>query len=153
MSKKDTVNTSGHSRAQLALGNVLIYVAGVLLIGSAGAKVAQIPAVVENFRVLGYEGLRLTSIAMLEAVCSVLFMIPRTRSLGLLLVSAYLGGAIAVHVGHGQWGAVRPAIFLAIIWLGARLRYPHILWSFNNTILGADQVLEAHRRDWASPEA
>src|SRR5690348_14612241 len=115
MSKKDAVNTSGNSRALLALGNVLIYVAGVLLIGSAVAKVAQIPAVVENFRVLGYEGSRLTSIAMLEAVCSVLFMIPRTRSLGLLLVSAYLGGAIAVHVGHGQWGAVRPAIFLAII--------------------------------------
>ena len=153
MSKKDAVNASGNSKARLTLGNVLIYLAGALLLGSAIAKVSQIPPVIESFRVLGYEGSRLAAIAVLETVCSVLFMIPRTRSLGLPLVSAYLGGAIAVHVGHGQWGAVRPAIFLAIIWCAARLRHPHVLWSFNNRTPGAGEGLEAHRRDWAPREA
>ena len=145
-------NASKKSRGFIA-GNVLIYVVGGLLVGSAVAKVTQIPAVVESFRVLGYEGFRLTAIAVLEAVCAVLFMVPRTRSLGLLLVSAYLGGAIAVHVGHGQWGAVRPAVFLAITWFGAWLRHPQILWSFSDRILGAGAVLETHRRDLVSREA
>lgn len=139
MSKKDVAGALGKSRSG-AFGNVLIYVAGALLVGSAAAKVAHIPAVLEDLRVLGYEGSRLTAIAMLEAACSVLFLIPRTRSLGLLLVSAYLGGAIAAHAGHAQWAAVRPAFFLAIIWFGTWLRHPQILWSFGASLLRSGQV-------------
>ena len=39
---------------------------------------------------------------MLEIVSAVLFLISFTRSLGLLLVSSFLGGAIATHLPHGQ---------------------------------------------------
>jgi hypothetical protein len=135
-------NASTKSRPRLITGNALIYLLGALLIGSAVVKVTQIPTVLENFRVLGYEGSRLTSIAVLEAVCAALFMLPRTRSLGLLLVSAYLGGAMAVHVAHGQSDAVRPAILLGIIWLAAWLRHPQILWSFGSRVFGKDQPSE-----------
>ncbi len=145
-------NPAKKSRARFIAANALIYASGALLTASAAAKVAQIPVILENFRVLGYEGSRLTSIALLELACAVLFMIPRTRSLGLLLVSAYLGGAIAVHVGHAQWGAVRPAIFLGVIWLGAWLRHPQILWSFRDSISGARKLPDPHRTDLISQE-
>jgi len=46
-----------------------------------------------------FDNPRLMLIAMLEASGAILFMIPRTRALGLLLVSAYLGGAIAYTSG------------------------------------------------------
>lgn len=121
-------NASKKSRPRLITGNVLVYLLGALLIGSAVAKLAQIPKLVENFRALGYEGSRLTSIALLEAVCATLFLLPRTRSLGLLLVSAYLGGAMAVHVAHGQSEALVPAMLLGIIWLAAWLRHPEMLF-------------------------
>jgi len=112
------------------IANAVMYVCGALLMGSAATKVAQIPAVLQQFQAIGYEGHRLIFIAVLEAFSATLFLIPRTRSLGLLLVSAYLGGAIAAHVGHGQpLAAVRPAIFLGVIWCVSWLRHPEILWS------------------------
>jgi len=126
-------NGSTTNRPRLIAGNVLLYSLGALLIGSAVAKVAQIPKLVENFRVLGYEGSRLTSIAMLEAICATLFLLPRTRSLGLLLVSAYLGGAMAVHVAHGQSEALVPAMLLGIIWLAAWLRHPEMLFGMTRS--------------------
>ncbi len=145
-------NSPTKNRARFVAGKVLIYVLGVMLIGSAISKLAQIPKLVENFRAIGYEGSRLTFIAVLEAACAVLFMLPRTQSLGLLLVSAYLGGAIAVHVGYGQPQAVVPALLLAVIWFATWLRHPQILWSFGDSIFGARKVLQAPQRDWASRE-
>lgn len=118
------------SRVAPAVGSVLMYLAGILVIGSAVLKFVQPPAVVVQFRELGYEGTRLILIGILEICCSVLFMIPYTRSIGLLLLSAYLGGAIATHVGHGQPAAVGPAVLLTLAWLGVSLRHPNIFWSF-----------------------
>jgi hypothetical protein len=86
--------------------------------------------VVAQLGVLGFEGGRLTLVAFLEIVSAVLFMLPRTRSLGLLVVSSYLGGAVAAHIGHGQSAALEPAILLGFLWLGAWLLHPAILWSF-----------------------
>jgi hypothetical protein len=127
-------NGSDKSKSGIVIANALIYLCGILLIGSAIAKVAHLPQVLQQFRAIGYEGSRLTFIAALEGVSASLFLIPRARSLGLLLVSAYLGGAIAVHLAYGQQlAALRPAIFLGTLWLGAWLRHPEILWSFRNT--------------------
>lgn len=118
------------SRVAPAVGSVLMYLAGILVIGSAALKFVQPPAVVVQFRELGYEGTKLILIGILEICCSLLFMIPYTRSIGLLLLSAYLGGAIATHVGHGQPAAVGPAVLLTLAWLGVSLRHPNIFWSF-----------------------
>ena len=123
---------STRSRFRFVIANALIYLVGALLLGSAVAKVAHIPKVLEQFRAIGYAGSRLTLIACLEVVCTTLFLIPRTRSLGLVLVSAYLGGAVAAHLGYGQQlAANRPAVLLGILWLGTWLRHPRILWSFS----------------------
>ena len=125
-----TNTTVGKGRARA--GTVLIYLLGFMLVGSALVKFAQVPAVLAQFRVLGFEDGRLTFIGILELVCAVLFMLPRTRSIGLLLISSYLGGAIATHVGHGQPTAVEPAFLLGLFWLGVWLRHPQILWSFES---------------------
>ena len=140
------------NRTRFVVGTVLIYVLGVMLVGSAVSKVAQIPKLVENFRAIGYAGSKLAFIAVLEAACAILLMLPRTQSLGLLLVSAYLGGAIAVHLGYGQPQAVVPALLLALLWSAIWLRHPHILWSFGNSIFGVRKGLEPFQRDWASRE-
>jgi hypothetical protein len=107
-----------------------MYLAGILVLGSAALKFVQPPAVVVQFRELGYEGTKLILIGILEICCSLLFMIPYTRSIGLLLLSSYLGGAIATHVGHGQPAALGPAVLLTLAWLGVSLRHPNIFWSF-----------------------
>jgi hypothetical protein len=72
---------------------------------------------------LGFFGGKLIFIAFLEIASALLFAYQRTRSFGLLMLSAYLGGAIAVHVGHDQL-PLQPAIVLAGAWLSVWLRYP-----------------------------
>ena len=123
-------NDSGVSRLRTVAGSILIYLVGILVIGSASLKFAQPPAVVAQFRELGYEGSKLTLIGIMEVCCALLLMIPRTRSIGLLLFSSYLGGAIATHVGHSQSAAVGPAVLLTLAWIGVWLRHPYALWSF-----------------------
>src|SRR5690349_8949259 len=115
-------------------GNVLIYLLGFLLIGSAVAKLAHVPKVVSQLGAMGFDGPRLTFIAILESFCAVLFLIPASRSSGVLLVSAFLGGAIATHLQHGQ-SIAQPSVILALVWIGAWLRHPEILWSSNTHVV------------------
>jgi DoxX-like family len=112
---------------QRIAGTVLIALCGLALIGSASAKFAQVPSVVTQMNAFGFQG-KLLLIATGEALSAVLFLVPRTRSIGLLLVSGLLGGAIATHMQHGQ-PYVGPAVLLLLVWLGTRLRHPEALWS------------------------
>lgn len=125
-------------------GNMLITMGGLMLIGSAGAKFAHVPQVVSQLGAMGFDGGRLTFIAVIEMVSAVLFLLPFTRSLGLLLVSAFLGGAIATHLQHGQ-PIVQPAFVLLLIWLGAWLRHPQILWSITGNPLGGHAVAQTKK--------
>src|SRR5262245_785386 len=120
------------SKGRRLTGMILMGLGSIMLIGSAGAKFAHIPKVVNELSAMGFDGIRLTMIAITEILSTLLFIIPATRSLGLFLISAYLGGAIATHVQHGQ-PFIQPAIVLAIIWAGTWLRHPIVLWSFNRS--------------------
>ena len=66
--------------------------------------------------------------------CTLLYIIPRTAILGAILLTGYLGGAVAAHVRHGDgaFPILFPVIFGAILWGGLVLRDrrlgPLILW-------------------------
>ena len=126
------------SRKRSIAGNIVITLGSLMLIGSAGAKFAHVPVVVTQFGAMGFAGNRLFFIAALEVISALLFLLPSTRSIGLLLVSSYMGGAIAAHVGHGQ-PFLQPAFVLALLWLGAWLRHPEILWSLSTIALRAEE--------------
>lgn len=63
---------------------------------------------------------------------SAVLLIPRTFSLGLLLLSAYLGGAIVTHMQHAD-PYVMPSIMLVLLWTAGFLRYPETFKSFRPT--------------------
>lgn len=67
----------------------------------------------ETYRLLG----------IIELTSVVLFLIPRTGLLGLLLLSSYLGGAIATHLQHGQ-NILFPAAIEALVWIAAAVSFP-----------------------------
>lgn len=121
-------STQSISSGRRTAGNILIYLTSLLLLGSAAAKLAHVPKVVSQLAAMGFDGDRLTLVAVLEIVSALLFLWRPARSAGLLLASAFLGGAIATHIQHGH-PAVQPAVFLALLWLGAWLRHPETLWS------------------------
>jgi DoxX-like family len=70
---------------------------------------------------LGYPEGTLTGIGLLELTCVALYAIPRTKVLGAVLLTGYLGGAIATHVRIGEPFVV-PLILGALAWLGLYLR-------------------------------
>jgi hypothetical protein len=66
--------------------------------------------------------------ALLSAL---LLLIPRTSSLGLLLTSAFWGGAICIHMAHGE-PYLFQVVLLVLTWVGAYLRNPATLSSFSS---------------------
>jgi len=65
-----------------------------------------------------------------ELATAVLLLIPRTSSLGLLLTSAFWGGAICLHMSKGEPFVLQSALLL-LTWLGAYLRIPGAFSSFS----------------------
>lgn len=129
-------------------GTVLITLGGIMLIGSAGAKFARIPKVTAQLGAYGFDGDKLMFIAALEVVCAVLFLVPRTRSFGLLMVSSFMGGAIATHMQHSE-SIIQPAFVLALLWLGAWLRHPELLRNLNSFTPTGTPLEQQRRRERA----
>jgi hypothetical protein len=64
-----------------------------------------------------------------ELISALLLLIPHTASLGVLLTSAFWGGAICLHMSKGE-PFVLQSVFLVLTWLGAYLRVPGTFASF-----------------------
>lgn len=58
------------------------------------------------------------NLAIIEILSAILYLLPRTSVLGTLLLTAYMGGAIATHLTHGQ-PLMAPCVILAIVWIVA----------------------------------
>jgi hypothetical protein len=54
---------------------------------------------------------------------ALLLVVPRTSPLGILLISAFWGGAICIHMAHGEPYHLQ-AVLLVLSWVGAYLRNP-----------------------------
>jgi hypothetical protein len=62
--------------------------------------------------------------ALFLLASTVLYLIPRTSVLGAILLTGYLGGAVATHVrvGAGLFSVLFPVFFGVLIWGGLVLR-------------------------------
>lgn len=69
----------------------------------------------------GYPASAAKPILITEILCGLLFAIPQTATLGAILVTGYLGGAVATHVHAGE-PFFFPIIFGVLVWLGPWLR-------------------------------
>lgn len=113
------------------------YIAGWILIGIVGAVmlfagVAKTSGLLpeENLDKMGVLAEQVLLIGAGALASSVLLLIPRTASIGVLLCSAYWGGAICTHMLQETSYAV-PAVLLILTWAGSALRDPRSLWSFH----------------------
>ena len=112
---------TSNSKVRNIVSNILIFLPSIALLASSITKFAHIPAIVAQMTALGFSGPKLMVVAVLELASSGVFLVPKTRPLGLLLLSAYLGGAIAAQLGGGQpW--VPPAVLLGLLWIGMWLK-------------------------------
>ena len=125
------MTNSENSRARSIAENILIFLPGLAVVMSELLKFARVPAVVNQMAAAGFSGSKILLVATLGFSSAVLFLLPRSRSIGVLLLSSFLGGAICLHVQRNEYTkALAPAILLTLAWIGTFLRYPAALWSF-----------------------
>ena len=130
-------------------GNVLMILAGATVLLSEAMKFLHVPAVVQEMAASGFPGGKLLLVATLGSTSAALFSYPRSRSIGLLLLSSFLGGAISTHIQQGKYQLLAaPLMVLAFAWWGAYLRHPEMLWS-----MARPAAHETAQPSWASPEA
>ncbi|MDQ3687682.1 MAG: DoxX family protein [Acidobacteriota bacterium] len=102
----------------------------LVFVGSAIGKLVRAAPVVEGMEKYGLKD-HMLLIGVGELLSALLFFIPLTNSLGLLLLSAYLGGAIVTHMQNGEPYLV-PSILLILVWVAGYLRHPEVLQSFRS---------------------
>lgn len=114
--------TARVSKGSLWAGWILGLLPVALLLFSASGKVLHAGAVVEGFHKFGYADRVILPLGIVEVACAVLYLIPRTAVLGAVLLTGYLGGAVATHFRIGDPAFVMPALCGVVLWLGLFLR-------------------------------
>ena len=107
------------------IGGLLIFTGSQKILGSVPPEALVRYGLGEQARLIG-AGALLTAL---------LLLIPRTSSLGILLVSAFWGGAICIHMAHGE-PYLFQAVALVLSWAGAYLRNPAARGNFSGLVTG-----------------
>lgn len=102
---------------------VLTIIPALMMALSAVMKFAAVPQMVEGLTKIGIlPNFPLPALALLETVCFVLFLIPKTWRVGFFLVCGYLGGATAIEIAANMPPAA--PVLLTLAWIGAYLKDP-----------------------------
>lgn len=117
------------SKARKISAWILVVLIGALFVMSASMKLMGSEEMAANFSKWGLDG-KLILIGIGELITAILFIIPRTSSLGVLLLSAHLGGAIATHMSNNEM-FIPQAVLLLVVWVANYLRNPEMLASFS----------------------
>ena len=123
--------TETSSSAMFWAGWVVSGVVILFLVFDGGTKVLKVAPVVEACDRLGLTSNTVLGIGALLLACTALYAIPRTAVVGAILLTAFLGGAVATHVraGSGLFEIAFSIGFCGLAWLGLVLREPRLLWT------------------------
>ena len=106
-------------------GRVITIVVSLLFFFSAAMKFVGGAEVKEGMAHLGLPESMTIPLGILEAACTVIYLIPATSVLGAILLAGYMGGAICTHWRVGDPFVGQIAIAL-VIWLAIYLREPRL---------------------------
>jgi uncharacterized membrane protein YphA (DoxX/SURF4 family) len=105
------------------VGWTLTGLVGATLALSASMKLGHNPKFMTDWvGKFGYPASTATIIGSVEILCGLLLLVPRTAVLGAILVTGYLGGAVATHVRISDPGFPTPIIIGILAWGGIWLR-------------------------------
>ena len=109
----------------------------MVFVASSMLKFLHPGAVLTYLSSMGFEDADVYLIAVIELATAVLLLFSRTRAVGLLMASAYLGGAVAAHLAihrfttndpfvafmalHTHIGTLEPGVLLGALWFGTWL--------------------------------
>jgi len=112
------------SEARLWAGRIMSGLAVLFLLWDGVMKLLKPTMVVKATRELGYPESDIVGIGAVLLACTLLYIFPRTSILGAILLTGYLGGAIASQVrAQASWfNVVFAFVFACLVWGGLWLR-------------------------------
>ena len=119
MSTAERVKLVGGWVLHVLIGGLMIFAGSAKLLGLFPPEALAKHGLGDQIRLIGAG----------EVLTALLLLIPRTSSLGILLTSSFWGGAICIHMAHGEPYLFQAAM-LVLSWVGAYLRNPATFSSF-----------------------
>ena len=113
------------SRRRVWTGRTLSGLAIAFLLFDSALKLARLPVAVEGTAGMGFPRSSVVGIGLALLVCTLVYIVPRTAILGAVLLTGYLGGAVAANVRLGNPLATHvlfPIYLAALVWGGLALR-------------------------------
>lgn len=117
------------SRKRLWTGRILSALPVLFLLMDGIMKLVKPEPVVKATIELGYPESVIMVLGIILLICVILYVVPRTAVLGAILLTGYLGGAVATHmrVGNPLFSHILFPVYLAVlIWGGLFLRDPRL---------------------------
>ena len=116
------------SKGRLWTGRITSGLVVLFLLFDSITKVMKVRAVIEASAQLGYPANTIFTIGIILLVCTVFYIIPQTAVLGAILLTGYLGGAVAANlrIGSAMFNTFFPIVFAALAWVGIFLREPRL---------------------------
>ncbi|HEX6292899.1 MAG TPA: DoxX family protein [Herpetosiphonaceae bacterium] len=117
-------NTRPATKLTIWAGRILSALAILFLAFDAISKVQHLAPAIEATTRLGYPASLVVTIGLIELACLAVYTIPRTAVLGAVLLTGYLGGAIATQMRAeaALFAVIFPMMIGALIWGGLFLR-------------------------------
>ena len=116
------------SKGMLWTGRVIMALPALLLVWSSSMKLSGQAQMLEMYTgKFGYPASTDIAVGVVELLCALLLVIPRTSVLGAILVTGYLGGAVCaqLRIGAPLWTFLLVPVYTGVlVWLGLYLRSP-----------------------------
>jgi hypothetical protein len=113
------------SKVKIWMGRGVSLLVVLFLVVDAVMKFVKPAPVLEACAKLGLPLELITPIGVILLICTLLYVVPRTAALGAVLLTGYLGGAVAIHLRAGDqlWSHALFPVYVGILaWLGFCLR-------------------------------
>ena len=110
---------------ELWIGRALSALGVLFLTFDATMKLLRLPMAIDGTTELGYPASVVFPLGIVQVVCLILYLLPRTSVFGAVLWTGYLGGAIATHVRLGNpllTHVLFPVYVALLLWGGLWLR-------------------------------
>jgi hypothetical protein len=111
-------------RWKVRTGWFLTVFSGLFLLLDAAGKLVMPPQVVLATTRLGVPASLIPDVGILLLTCTILYLIPRTAVLGAIMITGFLGGAVAIQLRSGSppFETLFPVILGVLVWAGIYLR-------------------------------
>ena len=117
------------SKGRLWTGRILSAFPVLFMLMDGVMKLMKPDFVVKATVQLGFPENVIAPLGIIVLICTILYAIPQTAVLGAILLTGYLGGAVATHVRGGDpffSHILAPVYFAVILWIGLYLREPRL---------------------------